>query len=189
MKKIALIFVFIMLLSSCEKDWWKPKPKPPVEPTLPPITSEGKGTFGCLVNGKVWVTNPFFARCDYIPWYYAVRSNPSLYNGFYLIGRKNGNTEAVKIEYDSIFGPGTYKLPHPHLWHSTTGIRFRRNDSSIFYNIQMSDRKTKGYGELKIHTLDTINKIIAGTFHFKAIDENNYLDTIHITDGRFDLKF
>jgi len=30
-------------------------PVPDPEPELPPITHEGKNTFGCLVNGKVWV--------------------------------------------------------------------------------------------------------------------------------------
>jgi hypothetical protein len=46
---VILIVVTSSLLASCELLNIKPKPK------LPPITSEGKNTFGCRVNGKVWL--------------------------------------------------------------------------------------------------------------------------------------
>ena len=59
MKKLRIVlFVTIascILLSSCKKDNFR-------EDTLPPVTQIGANTFGCLVNGKVFVpkgyTNP-----------------------------------------------------------------------------------------------------------------------------------
>ena len=47
MKYLSIIFLFAMPLafSTCSED----------DDELPPITMEGKNTFGCIVNGKLWL--------------------------------------------------------------------------------------------------------------------------------------
>lgn len=188
MKQIIIILCVISLLSSCRKEWWNPKKV--AEPTLPPITAEGKGTFGCLINGKVWVSSAPRAFCNYTPWYYAIRSSLDLYASFYLYGSKNGGKDVVVLGYDSIFGPGVYPLPQPGLINRASGYTFKLNREYTAYNLQSDwPIKTKGSGVLNIHTLDTIKGIIAGTFNFKAINRDNVEDTINITEGRFDIKF
>lgn len=44
-------------------------------------------------------------------------------------------------------------------------------------------------GKLTILNFDTINQIISGTFYFDCVDNKGMHDTIHITDGSFDLKY
>src|SRR5690606_24956256 len=50
---IILSLFLIFAMPSCETEPLK-KNKPP-NPILPPITTEGKNTFGCLVDGKPYV--------------------------------------------------------------------------------------------------------------------------------------
>lgn len=51
MLSLFLCTVALTSLSDCDRD----EPKTELE-KLPPITQEGKNTFGCLVNDIAWVT-------------------------------------------------------------------------------------------------------------------------------------
>jgi hypothetical protein len=42
-------------------------------------------------------------------------------------------------------------------------------------------------GKVQFTRIDTINRIVSGTFEFSAIDKNTG-KTIKVTDGRFDIK-
>jgi hypothetical protein len=59
MKKqiLAVMLPLLCGLSACRKDGLTPNTyPPPIDYTvLPPATQTGAGTFGCLVDGKVWV--------------------------------------------------------------------------------------------------------------------------------------
>src|SRR5690606_10158538 len=50
-----LLIGSIVSLESCDLFEKVSKPKTELE-KLPPATQEGKNTFGCLVDGKAWVT-------------------------------------------------------------------------------------------------------------------------------------
>ena len=41
---------------------------------------------------------------------------------------------------------------------------------------------------LNLLEIDTVNEIVSGTFEFSMISED-FLDTINVTDGRFDTKY
>jgi hypothetical protein len=43
-------------------------------------------------------------------------------------------------------------------------------------------------GAMNITRLDTVSQIISGTFYFDCINEETN-DTLHITDGRFDMHY
>ena len=51
MKNILTILVSVAIIlslaSSCKKE--------KMPDALPPITTEGKGTFGCKINGEIWI--------------------------------------------------------------------------------------------------------------------------------------
>ncbi|MEO7801559.1 MAG: hypothetical protein ABIR81_06155 [Ginsengibacter sp.] len=47
---IVLIFCFFLITASCKKN-----NTPTDEDQLPPATQTGANTFGCLINGKVWL--------------------------------------------------------------------------------------------------------------------------------------
>ena len=56
MKKYYFLLVYILLaLPSCKKDKEISGGGGQTPQQLPPITTEGKNTFGCLVNGQVWL--------------------------------------------------------------------------------------------------------------------------------------
>jgi hypothetical protein len=64
----SLCLLLLSLIFSCQKT--DPDPFDYVQPTdpyhtLPEITQEGKNTFGCLVNGVVWVPRVEIV----VPWY------------------------------------------------------------------------------------------------------------------------
>ncbi len=150
--------IFLCSLSNCEKD-------PDPTPQLPPKTQEGKNTFGCLVNGQVWLPKGggllIGLACDYS-------------QGTLLINANNGNTdESIKINL---------------LINDTGMIEINgEQNQNIYYrkglNYFYADSLSIGY--LTITKLDTINKIIAGTFYFDAVKNTTRYE---IREGRFDLK-
>ena len=153
------------------------------EPTeLPPITQEGKNTFGCKVNGKVWIPNGFSngfgnptppvsiyfrKRCD-------DRGNCTTYNTwiFELLAKKGTgeNTGSLYVSAYSMYLDGTA---------DDLGATFKYND--VNYGVDINLPNT-----FNITRLDTTAKIIAGTFYFTGTDAKG--NKITVTDGRFDAK-
>src|SRR5687768_7246469 len=58
--KFFIPALFIIALFCCSLKCRKDKDKPPA--TLPPMTQEGKNTFGCKVNGEIWVP---YTKCGF----------------------------------------------------------------------------------------------------------------------------
>ena len=52
MKYLYILFVLLSFLIFISCDDLFPDPPPP---TLPEITTEAKGTFGCYINGELWL--------------------------------------------------------------------------------------------------------------------------------------
>ena len=106
MKNITLILLFTipLLALKCNKD-----PEPPIEPIdqLPPATQTGENTFGCLVDGEVWLPRGSFN-------FPAIASSYS--NGtFFLKSNKvipaKDIKESFRFEiYDQLYDIGNYKL-------------------------------------------------------------------------------
>lgn len=180
--KTPLLFLLAAItLSSlqCKKD----KNKPPA--LLPPITQEGKNTFGCKVNGEVWV-----------PYYKCGGTGNPCGEVFVDIFRISQNQVPVGIN----IGPG---LRYPDNSQSFFNISSPTN-SGIFATGNKIDSIGFEYvkpGSIQyfeipgmdinnhfiITKLDTINKIISGTF--EATLYASATDSVKITEGRFDLKF
>jgi len=147
--------------------------------TLPPQTQEGRNTFGCLVNGKIWFPKGVgsrtiaFANKDYL-----------------LIGANIGQTESIGL-----------LLKNEELIPNTEYILNSDNSMGTF-DIKCStgaycyyQTNLKYIGKINIIRLDTINKIISGVFSLnvqtKDLPTNCDCDSniITITDGRFDLQY
>jgi hypothetical protein len=60
-------------------------------------------------------------------------------------------------------------------------ILYYRITDNVYYS------KSAFPGKVEITKLDTVNKIIAGTFYFTG--QNPQLQTLEITAGRFDVKY
>ena len=150
------------------------------EPTLPPATQSGKGTFGCKVNGEVWVPeappNINELHADYYKGEFFVSANREI--------NDENTDQGMAIRIDTGWkGEGIYKL----------SSKFWTNKYAIFINSKNGCEYTTdtfNTGKLKITHFDSSKRIVSGRFHFTAIlkQGNCEKDTIQVTDGRFDIK-
>lgn len=154
--------------------------------TLPPETQAGKNTFGCLVNGKIWLpeAEPFIT----------VGLSAKANQRYLCIGADQGLSENIVIllKNTNIRVDSTYNLSAENI----SGQYFKRIISSgkefnIFYGTD-----TNNTGQVTLTRFDTLAKIVSGRFSFNAkfkyvIPDTTGLPTsnISITDGRFDVKY
>jgi hypothetical protein len=167
-----LVYVLSVFLVACFN--FNNTPSTPKPDELPPATEEGKNTFGCLVNGQVWL----------------IKGNPALnlYNCQYINGRFNlGIThETLDKTVNQTFiiscQNGVYLGPFSLTKFPENGARFADYNSNFDFR-----NYNNNPGLLNITKIDTLKRIIAGTFEMNMI--NQKFDTIHITQGRFDMKY
>ena len=181
MKRVIFcIAILFFIAESCKKT------SPFDSPTLPPITQEGKNTFGCKINGKVWVP---YLKCDFfvdpcgemqIEYINPVGSNFNLPFSFNLLARRSKGNDYSSFIFGNHFTAihNTGNQFDSLVISCTQGVR--RYYSYGFQN-QIKDIKS----DFTITKLDTINKIMAGTFNLVLRD---YPDSVVITDGRFDFS-
>jgi len=176
-KKTKLIGIACLLLCafflqfSCKKK----QSDNPIE-NLPAATQEGKNTFGCLVNGKVFVP------------------------------KKNAGSTAIPLEFnagttfqiratDFVSNQDEVRIVVKNMI-IKVGSEYILNDPinafgvyEIFKNSSPASYKTSSSntGMLKITRYDSANLIISGTFSFDAI--NTAGEKVEVRDGRFDIKF
>jgi hypothetical protein len=88
--KISVIFLFMSLIvaGSCEKD---------EEPQLPPITQTGAGTFGCLVNGDIWLPESTISFPAYPK--VSAQLNRSNGNRIWVFGASQGTSSSFNFAY------------------------------------------------------------------------------------------
>ena len=172
MKKILFFLTFMFLVFSC-------KERDQDTEILPAATQEGKNTGGALVNGQVWVakievpdTNP--AGNNTI---YSVDPVLGIYR-LQIVLRKYIYLDSqivINISDNQDFSPKNYLIP---------------DDSFSFYSPSVNDvyyTKQGNVGTLTITRFDKVNRIVSGTFTFKAVNSAGQMVTI--TEGRFDRKF
>ena len=147
---------------------------------LPPATQEGKNTFGCLVNGKVWLPK----------------------------GNAGGVSGSLDASYDSMQAGGTFDIlahrilsdiDRNYIYIYMTNLRAageydlccEQVGTALFdYSQDCNfDRDTLVHraGRLVITKFDHSNRIASGTFEFTLFKSNR--DTLYVTDCRFDMKF
>jgi hypothetical protein len=152
---------------------------------LPPVTQEGKNTFGCRVNGLVWTP---YSVC------HIGFGSPCRELGFQV------------DQWDSL-----HKLPIGFVLGAARSEEPMANSSFVFYAlypminrtgnvadslviIYYKDSTQYGHvpsasfpGSFNITKLDTVNQIVAGVFSFVLYKSGG--DSVVITDGRFDLTY
>lgn len=172
---INISLIFLVLLG-CEND----DSIAPID-QLPPLTTEGKNTIGCLVDGRVFKTsgimNNFYQFVDgnyflVINW----ESSKQIEFGQIALSKikvEEGKKYSLKfspyLEEDFTGGAGTYAI----------------NTTSLSGQYETDQNHL---GEIYFLKFDEQNGIMSGTFQFIAKDIFSER-TVSITDGRFDLKF
>ena len=177
-----LCFATCALLCTCSKDKLSPLEQ------LPPITSRGANTFGCKINGKVW-----------LPSKRPKGDLPQIEGG---IVERYANGGPEKNWYDLlIFAYGEKGTGFQLFLSRINSIGKFKCDKNIFIfpvdpqpdysycyyyeNEKQFITNPKFQGEINLLKYDTISKIFSGTFNFRA---SSGKDTIEITDGRFDIN-
>ncbi|MFD2569894.1 hypothetical protein ACFSUS_04565 [Spirosoma soli] len=157
-----------------------------VAPQLPPETQVGQKTFGCLVNGKVWLPGGKIAA-----WRLGgQKSNLEVTTGLspdckstYLQvhAQINQGEKWINFFKVGITQTGTYSLGVD----STSSVSYRGEELPVSCRDYYTDRRNSHgriiEGEL---TLTRYDQVVAGRFSFVFVQPN--CDTIRITDGRFD---
>ena len=156
---------------------WLKNDNAPLDPVerLPPITTTGANTFGCLLNGEPWVVCGGFLETSRLSASYGYQSNMLRISGTRWCKASRDNV----LIASTVDGPGLYE--------------YRRAEYDN-REIECQDvldpyRLLEGAdNRLEILRLDKENYIMSGTFQCTLVHAKCG-DTIHITEGRFDYKW
>jgi hypothetical protein len=179
LKKYHLFLLFLLPVlcwTACEKSIFNPQPAAKV---LPPITMTGEGTFGCKINGEVFLHTPK-AFDDHITVYY-----DDFRNDFQLQA-----TESVDNNYNITIGIYSNSLSGKGIFELTT-FYYRDYNNNICQTVHGLNEDNIFDGEpsqIEIIHFDPEARIISGTFQFTVVSEECQ-DTFRITEGRFDMPW
>lgn len=176
MKNLLISFSLLLVLASCKKN---------VVTELPPATQTGANTFGASVNGKLWVpsSSPIGGAAKLEARY--------LVNDLIINARNLGSTPTeseFEIYIKNLNGPGVYPL-------NQSTAEFPNQSASYGYYVYRRINPINQWitgpqfsGVVNIMLDDRVNHIVSGTFQFDALNLYGTPDTLHVTDGRFDVK-
>jgi hypothetical protein len=178
--------LILTILSACSKPGQAPA-------TLPPITQIGANTFGCKINGQVWVPNfpCYYSNSGQTQLAYnisAVDSASDLPIYFAILaGNFNGykyGQSYFKIYCNNINGPVSYLRGVGNVADSLH-LEF---DATIDASGDFLQYGPEGNPAVfQITKLDTVNGIVSGIFNFNVYASGG-VDSLSITEGRFDLR-
>ena len=176
-----LSVVVVFLSFGCKKD--NPGPQ------LPPVTTMGACTFGCRVNGEVWLPGKKSnGTIDNLEGGLMVRwnldgSEDSLSYDFLLFGYGNSG-DGFQIYSEAISDTGTYSFGYPRgIWPSCSQC-----DSYGYFTYKGKSYTSGNFkgNFIRFRRFDKKHKIYSGLFSFTAVTSDQR-DTIQVIDGRFDI--
>jgi hypothetical protein len=190
--RFITFFFFIWLVFSffsCKKH--TNKPSDPVD-QLPAATQTGANTFGCLVNGQVVVIHKPVGNL--IPDYgciYQLTYNSTAGYVFAVSGTDNVDGCYIKnvgLRLDSVqLQETTYSLNTVRVDYGKSGnVNIAEGCSPS--PVLMYTTTSNVLGQVIITHLDQQKQIVSGTFYFDAVEITRG-DTVHVTDGRFDMHY
>jgi hypothetical protein len=147
---------------------------------LPPVTTTGENTFGCYVNGKLWLPGGAWPdlSADFLNGYLIVKA-------FRRDFPIEENDPFESISSMNIQVMENAQLKSKHVLTTQTSKSFGQFSGTGNCYALLTDSTFTG--KLEILRLDSINAIVSGTFEMTFY--NKGCDTIRITDGRFDIKY
>jgi len=166
-----LTLIIFVLISACKKS------SPPT--SLPSITQEGKNTFGCLINGKVFTPKKRFNSYDNLRANYSTIDRGTFNMSAPRSDGVNGEAVFFRSKGLMLAEGQTYKLGGDGI----NGVMFASYLKTVNFNSTRYDSKDDISGEIIITKLTS--KIISGTFSFDAVSSDGV--KVEIREGRFDL--
>lgn len=171
----ALVALLALPASHCRKN----KPQNPID-QLPPETQIGKNTFGCIIDGKVFLPkgSPFAGP--------VIKAQYQYYNGrqgFSISARRSEgeSTQGVGVGGSNIGGIsiGVYELNTGRVEGRLSGS-YNYNTVTTLGNSYYTDAIRTG--QIHIKLFDSVNQIVSGTFWFDAIDSTTG-KVVQVRDG------
>ncbi len=190
-KDISSLFLATLLAAglcfpACRKAPPDPEPEPPHVPywdTLPAITQTGANTFGCLVDGKVWVPRKEIL----VPWYVLAASLNELDGTGSCVIDCSIITPTQDDYLIMNFGPTYFS---PSTCYGKRALLPKSNfNFTTSHDTYSIDPKDSLINWVKVSMVDTDRNIISGTFQFTMYKDQLPHKTLKITEGRFDLKY
>ena len=175
-------FVLSIFLAACTSDDdLTPRPdETPLEALnrLVPITQTGAGTFGCLVNGELWIPEVDGAS--------DVAADA-------LVGISNPFNLSITAIKEPISDNRDQALKIGSVFAINTESKLKTfsffNDEDLSGNCVIIEVDTNSTNYILIDIYDNVNRIISGRFKC-TMQEPDCPDTkIEITEGRFDLRY
>ena len=163
---------FIIFIFSCKKE---------LGDKLPPLTFEGKNTFGCKIDGVSWTPKAYH---DLGIGYYV----PPTGGGFYQEYR-NSKFD-VYISANSLWTSMVIYLKNNSSSNYPLAKKYYLNEAGCFAGFRSFGGLYYDYihsGWVELIKVDTVNSIVSGRFEFEAYNYANSTQN-KITEGRFDFK-
>lgn len=163
---------------------------PEASPDLPAETSTGANTLGCRINGEVWTASRAYYMTRELP---AVKvSVIDQRRGYWHLDarhwRKGEDSQYLDLDLVGIRGPGSYQLTGSEggnrygLAPQSGAVLIRQNASFVTDSLHT--------GTVVITRLDTVARVLAGTFSFTGTEPTKPdPKAVIVSDGRFDVKY
>ena len=177
MKNIKFVLAVVCVMTIFTFSQSKKKTE---EPQLPPETTSGAMTFGCKVNGKVFVPKDGRGRPGLFVQYVNLGAGPG--GGWFLnIPASDWSISPIKgvnIETDSLLVSEGIDYP----------FKYSKGFARAFYQEgEVYPKLDNDEGSLFIKKFDQTNRIISGTFSFIGTASSG--QKVYITEGRFDVRY
>lgn len=147
-----------------------------VEPTLPEATQVGKNTLGCLIDNQLWLPKKATSIIGSPPVVYALYSRST--NELKIGGRRFGSGGSEFTLKAIAYGQGKATLLVDNINPENETYYYDDNESYIPLTTTSS---------LTITKLDTINRIVSGSFTLEVIGQRTKKQ-VNITKGIFDIQ-
>ena len=183
---LLLLLSLLYFNYSCNKEDMNPH-------GLPSATESGENTFGCLINGEPWIAEIGLGVFDpsihkIVSYYDEVGVGVSdIY--YFSMSAKYVNIEdsifdIFSFNFLPVYEAGTFDFSTL----SVKDITLSRGQPGMTTNLKIYELDTLYNNYFNLTKLDFENNICSGKFNVRLIDNQN-LDTLDITQGRFDVKY
>ncbi len=155
---------------------------------LPPATQTGANTFGCLVNGQVFLPKGVLFGPPFITSSYVYLTRPNATGNYFNVSgtKKNSNTnESVSINLEDlnlVQGQKYILKNYPNVGEAFAQyytVDLKGNINSYITNSIFN-------GELYISKFEEAKGIISGNFWFDAVNSKG--EKVEVREGRFDVR-
>jgi hypothetical protein len=191
--KNLITILFVALLSSCSDDSNNP------ESQLPPITHTGENTFGCLIDGRIFIPRDgtgTWAGPDNAVSIYGDPTGNNQYTEIEVRDYKSQRTAKLLIHIQNLhqIGIGNYVINESNGMSSIDGPNHTYlycrvfNQSTNSYQYYRSYENSGSINITRYEITPNVSFFISGTFNCSVKNSADPNDVIEITNGRFDFN-